>query len=356
MQKYKLIQKLILHYYKTNKRELPWRVTSGKLQNPYYTLISEIMLQQTRVDTVKNYYIKFLKRWPTLYSLSRAKLSEVLTYWSGLGYYKRAINLHRTAKLIQKNHQGKIPNDFESLKKLPGIGDYTASAILGFAYGQYSIIIDTNIKKFLFRIFGVNKNQLTNKKIMYSIAKSLFPKKKSGDFAQAIMDFSSDICTNRKPKCNICKIKKYCSYKENEEITNNKKKEKRILYSNSYFFICKNYFLLRKKPLKSILGGLYEVPCSDWIEKKIYNNSYNPSTNKFYKYEKLLCKNPVKHEFTHIILYSNVIIFKVLNDKKSINTDKNERWFTVKDLQNNPVSSLTKKIVSYSFKILLDLK
>ena len=113
---------------------------------------------------------------------------------------------------------------------------------------------------------------------------------------------------------------------------------------------------MRKKPLKSILGGLYEVPCSDWIEKKIYNNSYNPSTNKFYKYEKLLSKNPVKHEFTHIILYSNVIIFKVLNDKKSINIDKNERWFTVKDLQNNPVSTLTKKIVSYSFKILLDLK
>ena len=356
MQKYKLIQKHILHYYKINKRDLPWREKSGELQNPYCTLISEIMLQQTKVETVKVYYIKFLKKWPTLYSLSRAKLSEVLTYWSGLGYYRRAINLHKTAKLIEKNYQGKVPNDFESLKKLPGIGDYTAAAILGFAYGQYSIIIDTNIKKFLFRIFGINKDQFTNKKKIYSIAKILFPKKKSGDFAQAIMDFSSDICTNRKPKCDICKIKKYCAYIENEEVINNKKKEKKILYNTSYFFICKNYFLLRKKPLKSLLGGLYEVPCSDWTEKKIYNYSYSPSTNKFHKYEKLVAENTVKHEFTHLILYSTVIIFKVLSDKRFININKKEKWFTVKDLQNNPVSSLTKKIVSYSFKILPDLK
>ena len=150
------IKNKILSYYIDNKRPLPWRTKDDNDQNPYYTLVSEIMLQQTQVKTALEYYNKFILKWPNIESLSRANVDEVLVMWSGLGYYSRAKNLLKTAKIIQKQYNSKIPNNRENLLKLPGIGDYTASAIMSFAFGKYAIILDTNIKRFLIRIFGLH--------------------------------------------------------------------------------------------------------------------------------------------------------------------------------------------------------
>ena len=358
MQNNKKIRKYILHYYRLNKRKLPWREIGNKLQNPYYTLVAEIMLQQTRVDTVKNYYLKFLSKWPSINLFSKANQSEVLTFWSGLGYYRRALNLHKTANLIVKNYKGIVPDEYLTLKKLPGIGDYTASAIIGFAYGKYSIIIDTNIKKFLSRVYGLSEEQITSKKKIYELAVNLFPKRKSGDFAQAIMDFSSDICTNTNPKCFICKINSNCNYKKGEIkkklIT---KPAKKKMYSVVYFYIYKRkYFLLRKKPLNTILGGLYEVPGSNWLKIKTEEKDNILEPYSFLKYDKLYVRKLIKHEFTHITLYTNVIILEVFDKKFRKNSSLEPRWFRVEELNKYPVSSLTKKIVNYSFSKLLDLK
>ena len=358
MQNNKEIRKHILHYYKLNKRKLPWREIGNKLQNPYYTLVAEIMLQQTRVDTVKSYYTKFLSKWPSIKLLSQAKQSEVLTFWSGLGYYRRAVNLHKAAKLIVKNHEGIVPDEYLKLKKLPGIGEYTASAIIGFAYGKYSIIIDTNIKKFLSRVYGLSGEQISSKKKMYELAINLFPKKKSGDFAQAVMDYASNICTNTNPKCLICKINSNCSYKNDEKkkrINSRPSKEKQ--YSVVYFYIYKKkYFLLRKRPLNIILGGLYEVPGSNWTKIKIKNQNDILNPYSFREYEKLFEEKYIKHDFTHITLYTNVIILRVYEKNFKKNCLLEPKWFSVEELNYHPVSSLTKKIVNYSFSRLLALK
>ena len=360
MEKNKKIRKFIIHYYKKNKRKLPWREIQGKLQNPYYTLIAEIMLQQTRVDTVRNYYKNFLLKWPTINSLSSANQSDILTYWSGLGYYRRAINLHNTAKLIVKEHNSIIPNDYLTLIKMPGIGDYTAAAILGFAYGKYSIIIDTNIRKFLSRIYGLKSEQLSNKKIIFSLASGLFPKIKSGDFAQAIMDYSSDICKSKKPKCKVCKINSYCNYKNIDEKNELKiKVPKQKMYCVSHFYLYKNtYFLLRKKPLNLILGGMYEVPGSVWCKSKISNDNYAFNFNDLKKYDKIPLEKIIRHDFTHITLYSNVIIIKVISKKFKISEPGTQdiKWFKLGDLKSYPIPSLTKKIIDYSFSALSDLK
>ena len=171
MKKANYIKKFIIQYYDKYKRSLPWRSKNNSLQDPYCTLISEIMLQQTRVDKVKVFYESFLRKWPNIYALSCADISQILTHWSGLGYYRRAINLHKTSKIIANVYSGIIPADKETLKSLPGIGEYTSSAIISFAFGKYSIILDTNIKRFIMRIFGL-KDDIKEKDLIKKQVKS----------------------------------------------------------------------------------------------------------------------------------------------------------------------------------------
>ena len=204
-----IINVKILAYYENNKRDLPWRTKQDNNQNPYLTLVSEIMLQQTQVNTVLGYYEKFIKKWPNLNSLAKADIEDVLTMWSGLGYYSRAKNLLKAAQIISEKHNGVIPNKFEDLIRLPGIGQYTASAIISFAFGGYSVVMDTNIKRFIIRVNGLNKKEILNNRKVNEIGKQMFPKSNSGKYAQAIMDFSSDICTKRNPSCSKCILKNY---------------------------------------------------------------------------------------------------------------------------------------------------
>ena len=192
-----IIKNRILSYYKNNKRKLPWRTKEDNNQNPYHTLVSEVMLQQTQVKTATSYYKRFIKKWPNIKSLSNANLDEVLVMWSGLGYYNRAKNLLKSAKIITTKFRGNIPSNKESLISLPGIGDYTSAAIMSFAFGKHALAIDTNIKRFFIRVFGLNNNKKNDLKQISIIASRVFPKNNSGKFAQALMDFSSDICKKK---------------------------------------------------------------------------------------------------------------------------------------------------------------
>ena len=243
-----IIQKKIKQYYKKRGRELPWRKKGKINQNSYETLISEVMLQQTRVNTVLKYYKKFLVKFPNLKALAIAKNEEVLKMWSGMGYYKRAINLHNSAKIIIKNFAGKIPSEKEELKKLPGIGEYTSSAIASFAFGKDEVVIDTNVDRFISRIFNINYRELKNvqKKVFEN---KLFPKKNKGDFAQAIMDFSNEYCLKLNPKCEICIISKYCNYEKNENVKNIKLKKKKSFVPAILFIMKKISFSSEKDQL-----------------------------------------------------------------------------------------------------------
>ena len=336
--KYIIIREKILSYYENNKRNLPWRTKQDNNQNPYFTLVSEVMLQQTQVKTALSYYKKFIKKWPTINRLAKAKEEDVLTLWSGLGYYSRAKNLLKAARVISIKYNGIIPDKYEDLIRLPGIGEYTASAIISFAFGKFSVVIDTNIKRFIHRINGQKRIVNINKNEFYKLGKKLFPKENSGKFAQAIMDFSSDICTKKNPACSNCFLKFYCQFDETSE-ENSKKKKIKKKYSLVFFYILKNkYFFLRKRSLNIAFAGMYEVPGTDWIDKEW------PKIPKEINSINVLPKT-IKYKFSNTDLETK--IYKIHVNKKRIFKEQGI-WIETKDLRKLPLSVLTKRIINYS--------
>ncbi len=345
----KTIQQKIKLYYKKSSRALPWRVKFPENQDPYKTLISEIMLQQTRVKTVLKYYKKFLKEFPNIKTLALASEEKVLRAWSGMGYYRRALNLHATAKIILKKYNKKIPGEKKVLITLPGIGEYTSSAIASFAFNKDEIVIDTNVERFINRIFNIKYN-----KIKYNhtklLATKVFPKKNKGNFAQAIMDFSNEYCIKLNPRCNVCLISKYCNYTKTETIKKSKT-HKNKKYCTSYFiFDERKNFFVRRRPANKILGGLYEVPSSTWVQNKISDGQFIKLKNNSNIY---YLQTSIKHEFSHFILFSRVII---LNRENIKTFNLQGKWVNKTSLKNLPLSKLTIKIVNYSLEELSSLR
>ncbi len=196
------LSKKILSWYDNNKRTLPWRTSQNSKKMQFYRLLSEFMLQQTQVKTVIPYFNNFVKEIPNLKALSSCKEKKILKLWEGLGYYRRAKNLHKTSKILIEKYDGQIPASFPKLKELPGIGDYTANILLALIYNQPRIALDGNVKRVLSRIFNKNGTYLLNS----------FRTKRNGDFAEALMEFGALICKPKDPRCDECKIKKMCKY------------------------------------------------------------------------------------------------------------------------------------------------
>ena len=247
----------LLNWYSKNKRQFPWRVKKN-IRNPYYVWISEIMLQQTNANTVINYYKKFISNWPTIYSLSKAKLDSVLFQWQGLGYYNRAINLHKTAKIICKKFNGKIPSNYDALIQLPGIGEYTANAIMAITYNKNTIGIDVNIKRVISRLYNLNSD---NKSEISKKIYTLLPINECSNFMQALMDLGSEICKKKSVNCLICPIKKNCHfYNEKKEINFDVLKNKKKKFLFVYLIKYKNQIILKKRINTKFLHGLMEIP------------------------------------------------------------------------------------------------
>ena len=228
MKKEKQVQTIILSWYSNNKRDLPWRHTT----DPYKILVSELMLQQTQVSRVIEKYNQFLKRFSTIYHLARARQSSVVKEWKGLGYNNRAVRLHKLAKLVVAEHNGTLPMTREQLEQLPGIGPYTAGAVLSFAHNKDETIIDTNIRRVLERIFH------DEKKTIEELVTLTLPTGKSREWHNALMDIGATICVQQKPKCEECPLNKQCDYykkglhlKEQEKITT----QGTFIYSNRYW-------------------------------------------------------------------------------------------------------------------------
>lgn len=201
---------ILIWYYNTKKQNLPWQ-----LNKTIYTVwLSEIMLQQTQVTTVIPYYKKFLQTFPTIFKLAAADLNEILYVWSGLGYYKRAINLHKTAKIIAQNYDGIFPKDFKTILSLPGIGKSTAGAILSLALNQRYPILDSNVQRILIRYYALNCHKFNKSKIhktLWLLIDKLLPNTNVSAFNQAIMDLGRTICTHTNPLCKTCPIHNHCS-------------------------------------------------------------------------------------------------------------------------------------------------
>ena len=230
-----LLSKKIIAWYQKHKRSLPWRTHRNTKDRDYKVLISEFMLQQTKVSTVIPYFNKFYKKFPNINSLAKARITSVLKLWEGLGYYRRARNLHLTSKILNKDFDSSLPADINQLKNLPGIGDYTASAIMAIAKNKSFIGIDGNVKRVLSRIFAIQQN----KDFIKNIEKKIITMKVSkhcSDLMQGIMEIGALLCRPKKPDCQKCPIQKYCkfSFRPNAEIIPSRKIKEKHFYA---FFI-----------------------------------------------------------------------------------------------------------------------
>ena len=241
---------------------MPWK---GE-KNPYYIWLSEIILQQTRVEQGLPYFLRFKQKYPTVKHLALAKEDEVMRLWQGLGYYSRARNLHHTAKHLHFNLKGKFPTTFEEIKKLKGVGDYTASAIASFAFGEKKAVVDGNVIRVLARVFGIETafDTTKGKKEFSKLAQELIDEKEPGAYNQAIMDFGAVVCLPQNPKCDACPFAKFCIAKNQGLIDVLPYREKKIKIRNRYF----NYLLiksekeiiLQKRTGNDIWKNLYELP------------------------------------------------------------------------------------------------
>ncbi len=271
----KQINSYLLKWYSQNKRDLPWRkLYDNNLPNPYYIFVSEYMLQQTTVNTVIERFNEFILKWPNLEKLANATEPQILKFWSGLGYYSRARNLLKAAKIIKKNFNSKIPESYDDLIILPGVGDYTAKAILGIAYNKPIMPTDANIERILVRLFAIEKPIIKIKDKIRKLANTFISKKSSSDLIQSFMDYGSSICVPRNPRCNICQINKLCeSHKNNLQsilpLKIKKILKKPIKYTRAYVLINeKDEILVRNRPSKGMLASMLEVPNDNWVENK----------------------------------------------------------------------------------------
>lgn len=250
---------LMLEWYAGNKRNLPWR----KTKDPYKIWLSEILLQQTRVAQGTPYYLRFVKKYPTIKKLAQAPESEVLRLWQGLGYYSRARNLHKCANIISNEFRGLFPQTFDELKTLPGIGDYTAAAIASLGFNQPSAVVDGNVFRVLSRLFAIDINIASpaGKKYFFSLANTLIPKESPGEFNQAMMEFGAVHCTPRNPKCDACMFSKPClaNQKGIQSMlpVKTKPKKKKVRYFNYFVIRSGNKIWMKLRSESDIWKGLH---------------------------------------------------------------------------------------------------
>ncbi|MBZ0264350.1 A/G-specific adenine glycosylase [bacterium] len=258
----RVIQQSLLAWYDTNSRDLPWRITS----DPYKILVSEIMLQQTRVETVIPYYHRFLESLPNIKSLANIDDQTLLKLWEGLGYYRRALNLKRTAQQIVNQLNCSFPSSAEEWEKLPGIGRYTAGALGSIVNGEQTALVDGNVKRVYARMFNIELpvNEKNGEDAVWDIANNLVPAGRPGDYNQALMELGATVCLSRNPSCSICPVISHCkAFKlgiQDKLPARKKKKSVPQRTAASAIIQREEKFLLLQRPTNGMLGGLWELP------------------------------------------------------------------------------------------------
>jgi len=290
---------LITDWYRQNKRALPWRST----KDPYSIWLSEIILQQTRVDQGTAYYHKFIENYPTVAHLANAKEQEVLNLWQGLGYYSRARNLHATAKNIAYNLEGQFPNNFKDLLKLKGVGEYTAAAIASFAYNEPVAVVDGNVYRVLSRVFDIETpiDSTEGKKQFAQLAQELISTTDPDTHNQAIMEFGAMHCTPANPKCESCPLIAMCLSYEKDSIQNRPVKSKKTKVRDRYFhyllFENQDFVYISQRIKKDIWQNMYEFPLIE-TETKLELKEFGPFTNSQ--------AITISSEITHILSHQKI--------------------------------------------------
>jgi A/G-specific adenine glycosylase len=337
---------LLLAWYDVHRRELPWRARAGKKSDPYRVWLSEIMLQQTTVQAVAGYFVKFLKTWPTVDALAAASQDDVLTAWAGLGYYARARNLHAAAKFVASEMDGRFPRTFEGLRALPGVGDYTAGAIAAIAYDLPHAAMDANAERVIARLFAIREPLPKSKPAMREALQALVPEKRAGDFAQALMDLGSLICAPKRPACARCPWFKACeARKRGIQVDLPVKAPKMVRpLKRGAAFVARDAVgavLLVKRPQKGLLGGMMQPPLGPWSENFPSRAEALKQAPFKAKWKKRL--GVVRHGFTHFELEIEVYKADVSRHPKFEGS-----W--AGDLSQFALPTLMKKIVSHGLR------
>ena len=288
-----ILTKKILYWYDNNKRSLPWRKKFSQVKREYYTLVSEFMLQQTQVATVIPYFNNFIKDIPNVSSLAKINENKLLKYWEGLGYYSRVKNLKKTAQILEKNFKGRLPSTIEELKLLPGIGEYTANAIMAIGFNKPFIPLDGNIERIIKRLLNLKSIKEVSKESLISKKKILGTSIRASDYAQALMELGAIICRPKNPLCKQCPLIKNCkSFKNDDfEIVKNKKKKIDKFYllkvykkNNQYLLIKNNKFNFLKN---FKIFPMYEISQKDNLEKNLNFKISNMNMNITIKFNKI---------------------------------------------------------------------
>ena len=304
----------LLGWYDRHRRVLPWRAPAGKRADPYHVWLSEIMLQQTTVQAVGPYFRDFLTRWPSVKALARAPLDEVLAAWAGLGYYARARNLHKAAKVVAEEMGGIFPDTAEGLRALPGVGAYTSGAIAAIAFDRQEAAMDANAERVVARLFAIDTPLPGGKVEIIAKGRGLVPAKRPGDFAQAMMDLGSSICTVKRPSCGTCPLEMMCAARKlgnAESLPVKAPKMVRPLRCGAAFVVRdkKGAVLLVKRPEEGLLGGMLQPPLGPWTEK--FPGKAEALRQAPFAAEWKKLAGVVRHGFTHFELEIEVWVGEV---------------------------------------------
>ena len=342
----------LLAWYGRHARVWPWRARRGEHADPYRVWLSEIMLQQTTVKAVVPYYARFLSRWPAVETLAAASLDDVLRAWAGLGYYARARNLHACAKDVVARHAGIFPTDIEALRALPGIGDYTASAIAAIAFGASAMPVDGNIERVVARLFAIEESLPAAKSEIKRLAASLLPPSRAGDFAQAMMDLGAGICSPKRPACALCPWNEAClAHARGDEETFPRKapKPEGKLRRGVAFVVLRadGRVLLRTRPGKGLLASMSEVPGSDWTHNFELAEALNAAPRLRARPQWRRLPGAVDHVFTHFPLQLTVFLARVA---KAVPAPKAMRWVRIADLPNEALPNVMRKVIAHALE------
>lgn len=337
---------LLLSWYDAEGRRLPWRARPGEAADPYAVWLSEIMLQQTTVAAVIPYFAAFLRKWPTVEALAAAPVDDVMAAWAGLGYYARARNLHKCAQVVAEQHGGRFPDTEEALRKLPGVGRYTAAAVAAIAFGRRAVVVDGNVERVMARLYAVEEPLPGAKARLTDLADALTPAERAGDYAQAVMDLGATICTPRKPACGLCPWMRGCQGRRAgiaETLPRKADKGEKPTRRGVAFWIVRwdGAVLLRRRPPKGLLGGMMEIPSSPWQEAAL-------ASAEAVRYAPVRCdwrpvRGVVRHTFTHFHLELEVLAGVARGGEFP-----GCRWVAPENLGEEALPTLMRKVIRHA--------
>jgi A/G-specific adenine glycosylase len=346
---------LLLSWYDRHRRALPWRPPKGVRADPYAVWLSEIMLQQTGVKTVGPYFEKFLARWPEVEALAASSPDDVLRMWAGLGYYSRARNLHACAVAVVCDHGGVFPDTEEGLRALPGIGPYTAAAIAAIAFNRRTMPVDGNIERVVSRLFAVDEPLPQAKPLIQKLAMTLLREvtgseesSRAGDSAQALMDLGSSVCTPKKPACALCPVNEGCVARargDQEMFPRKVPKKSGELRRGAAFVVRRgDELLVRTRPEKGLLGGMTEVPGSDWRTAQEDEAALKqaPALKGVTRWHRKV--GVVSHVFTHFPL--QLVVYTASVPARTRAPD-GMRWVQIAALRNEALPNVMRKVIAH---------